>query len=136
MSKHLFFLLAFTSVHLAAQQPLFINYSVKDGLPSSEVYDILEDHNGYIWFATDAGVSRYDGYHFRNYTSADGLPDNTVFGLTEDRHGRIWFRTFSGQLAWWKNDTIHPIGANSKILNGQHKNITVSIYVDKGDTIW
>lgn len=132
----IFFFIFFFSTYLSAQQPLFINYSVKEGLPSSEVYDILEDHNGYIWYATDAGVSRYDGYHFRNYTSADGLPDNTVFGLTEDRHGRIWFRTYSGQLAWWQNDTIHSIGANPAILSGQHKNITISLHVDKEDTIW
>src|ERR1700749_1957755 len=54
----------------------------------------------------------------------------------EDRHGRIWFRTLSGQLAWWKNDTIHTIGANSKILAEQQKNFTLNMCLDKGDTIW
>jgi ligand-binding sensor domain-containing protein len=134
--RFFFVLFLFTCLQAYAQQPLFINYGVKEGLPSSEVYDILEDHDGYMWFATDAGVSRYDGYHFHNYTSEDGLPDNTVFGITEDKYHRIWFRTFSGQLAWWKNDTIHTIGANSKILAVQKKNTTYNISFDKGDTLW
>lgn len=51
----------------------FKNYSTKDGLPSNEVYQVIQDSKGYMWFATDFGVSRFDGYNFTNYNSKDGL---------------------------------------------------------------
>ena len=44
-----------------SQQPVFKNYTVREGLPSSEVYQTFQDSKGFMWFCTDAGVSRYDG---------------------------------------------------------------------------
>lgn len=38
-----------------------------DGLPNNSVCNIHKDKAGFIWFATDVGISRYDGYHFVNY---------------------------------------------------------------------
>ena len=48
-------------------QPAFRNLSTADGLPSSEVYNIIKDRNGYLWFGTDNGLSRYNGYEFKNF---------------------------------------------------------------------
>lgn len=109
---------------------------MKDGLPSSEVYNVMQDSKGYIWFCTDAGVSRFDGYSFRNYSSSNGLKDNTVFGSCEDRKGRIWFRTMSGRLFYYKNDSIYGIDANAKINEELHNGVISSLYLDAGDTIW
>jgi two-component sensor histidine kinase len=67
------------------------HYSTKDGLPSSEVYCVLKDHEGYLWFSTDNGLSRFDGYEFKNYGPKQGLTDPVIFDLEEDKHGRIWF---------------------------------------------
>ncbi len=41
--------------------------SAKDGLLSNQVYDIVQDKQGFVWFATVNGISRYDGYSFLNY---------------------------------------------------------------------
>jgi ligand-binding sensor domain-containing protein len=46
------------------------NYSTPDGLPSSRVNYLMQDSKGFIWIATDKGVSRFDGQHFKNFTSA------------------------------------------------------------------
>ncbi|HXC03194.1 MAG TPA: two-component regulator propeller domain-containing protein [Bacteroidia bacterium] len=119
-----------------AQKPTFRNFQVKDGLPSSEVYQVMQDSKGYLWFSTDAGISRYDGYSFRNFTNQNGLPDNTVFGSFEDSKGRIWFRSFSGKLSYFQNDSIHTIGANARLHSIIQNSILTSMYVDKGDTIW
>lgn len=89
-----------------AQLP-FRHYSTNDGLPSSETYSSYQDTKGYIWIATDMGVSRFDGYHFKNYSTADGLADNTVFKFYEDTKGRIWFCSFSGKLSYYYNDSIY-----------------------------
>ncbi|HEY6162415.1 MAG TPA: histidine kinase, partial [Bacteroidia bacterium] len=121
---------------LAAQEPVFRNYTSKDGLPSPEVYCAMQDSKGYIWFGTDGGVARFDGYTFQNYTTTSGLVDNTVFSIQEDRHGRIWFRSLSGKLCYWKNDSIYAIPCNDSILKYSKNNLMVSFYIDSGDTLW
>jgi len=112
------------------------NYSVSDGLSSFEVYDVFQDSKGFLWFATDAGVSRYDGYRFHNYTSRDGLPDNTIFGFYEDSKGRVWFRSYSGQLSYFLNDTIAQPPINTELKKKVQGGLLLSIYVDPSDTIW
>jgi ligand-binding sensor domain-containing protein len=119
-----------------AQQPVFKNFQVKDGLPSSEVYDVFQDSKGYMWFCTDKGVSRYDGYSFRNYSTENGLPDNTVFGAFEDHKGRIWFRSMTGKISYFLGDSIYRIGANREIVLSMKNSIMCSMYTDTGDTIW
>lgn len=67
-----------------------IHYSVEDGLPSSEVYNIIEDDYGYIWFLTDMGLSRFNGYEFENFSSIDGLSDNVLFHAQKTKDSTIW----------------------------------------------
>ncbi|MES1181535.1 MAG: two-component regulator propeller domain-containing protein, partial [Flavobacterium sp.] len=57
-----------------AVTPVFRNIGVNEGLPSSEVYRIIQDKKGFIWFSTDAGVCRFNGHSFKCFTTADGLP--------------------------------------------------------------
>ena len=59
----------FNSFFTHAQDEIYRNYTVEDGLPSSEVYYSFQDSKGYMWFATDAGVSRFNGYEFENFTT-------------------------------------------------------------------
>src|SRR6185369_15349849 len=93
------------------------NFNAEDGLPSPEVYGVIQDSKGYMWFATDMGVSRYNGYEYRNYSTENGLPDNTVLGLFEDSKNRIWFRSLSGRLSYFLNDSIYVLGCNTVIEN-------------------
>ena len=135
-SMRLTFILCFFVCQSFSQQPIFRNFNVKDRLPSSEVYDVMQDSKGYMWFCTDAGVSRYDGYVFHNYSTRNGLGDNTVFGSVEDSKGRIWFRSLSGRLYYYQGDSIYGIGANEKIASLIRNGILSSMYVDPGDTVW
>ena len=59
------------------------------------MYEVIQDSKGYMWFATDRGVARFNGYEFHTFTTNDGLTDNTVFRLFEDYNGRIWMYSFS-----------------------------------------
>ncbi|MDA0746069.1 MAG: ATP-binding protein [bacterium] len=70
-------------------------YSVMDGLPSGSVSSICQDKDGYIWFGTRAGVSRYDGQVFETFTGVEGLADNAVSAIELDRTGNLWFGTSS-----------------------------------------
>lgn len=68
-----------------------IHYSTKNGLPSNEVYCVFQDSKGYMWFGTDRGLVKYDGYNFLTYTTLDGLKDNVVLAVNEDDNGNIWY---------------------------------------------
>lgn len=79
---------------LLAQNNPVRNFSVKDGLPSGVVYDCLEDKYGFMWFATEAGLARFDGFGFRVFTTADGLTNNIILQIIEDVDGSIWIFPF------------------------------------------
>lgn len=128
--------LLFFFLHGNAQFYQLKTYNVKDGLPSSEVYAMLQDASGYLWFTTDMGVSRFNGYEFKNFTTENGLADNTNFGLTQDAKGRIWFRSFSGKISYYENEKIKTPDCNPKLKELLFRKMITSLYVDAGDTIW
>ncbi len=121
-----------------SQYNLCRNFSVKDGLPSSEVYEMLAASNGYLWFSTDMGVSRFNGYEFKNFSTENGLPDNTVYGVYEDSKQNIWFRSISGNLSYFNNATgkICSLPCNKELVSVVKNVIVTSLYIDSRDTIW
>ncbi len=119
-----------------AQEFRYQNFNELNGLPSSETYEVFQDSKGFIWFATDRGVSRYDGGEFQNFSIRDGLSDNTVFGFFEDYQNRIWFRTYSGALSYYQNDSIHHYEYNSKLMQELGRSILTKLYVDSLDNVW
>ena len=64
-------------------------YTMADGLVHSSVRSIYQDHKGCLWFGTNEGLSRFDGYGFVNYDRRDGLPHVFINHITEDRQGRL-----------------------------------------------
>lgn len=77
----------------------FINFSSKNGLSSNTVNAILKDCHGYMWFATDDGVNRFDGVNFTVYrhnpTDSTSIGAGSVLSMQEDSLGNIWFGTTS-----------------------------------------
>lgn len=67
------------------------NYSVKEGLPQSQVQIMLEDENGYLWIGTyGGGLARYDGREFKIFTTRDGLLSNIITYLKFDDNQNLW----------------------------------------------
>ena len=115
----LFFFMAFVSLsasmHLHAQDYPMLHYTIEDGLPSNNIYHIYKDSKGFLWFATDKGIARYNGLKFETFTTFDGLPDNEVFLFKEDYSGRLWLSTYNGQLCYYKDGIFHT-AANTPFL--------------------
>ena len=92
-----FFALAFIFLcNSQAQKIALEKHTLKTGLPQNTVNDIAQDHQGYIWFATQVGAARYDGYTFEHFNLSNGLPDDEVNCLHVDEEGKIWFGTEGG----------------------------------------
>jgi len=81
----------------------FSHITVEDGLPHSYVRAVIEDHAGFMWFATARGLVRYDGAHLVVYRHDPSDPASLPFGapscLLEDSHQRLWVGTISSQWA-------------------------------------
>src|SRR5579872_5020317 len=97
----------FVGVTTVAQEFPMLHYIKEDGLPSNTVYGAYRDSKGFIWFATDNGIARYNGLKFEIFTIYDGLPDNEIFFFFEDPSGRLWIAAYNGQLCFYKDDTFH-----------------------------
>ena len=68
-----------------------------------------------MWFATDNGLSRFDGYAFKNYGPREGLKDPVVFFMQMDSRQRIWMATLSGNLYFLESDSIKAYSGNELI---------------------
>ncbi|MBW8051222.1 MAG: SpoIIE family protein phosphatase [Cytophagales bacterium] len=118
-----------------AQQYNIKTYTVEDGLAQTGVEDIIQDKNGYIWFATAGGVSRFNGRSFQNFTTAEGLINNRVAAMMEDREGYIWVGTIEGiSIINPKSDTLEIINITTK--NGLIGNVVSTIFQDSKGFIW
>ncbi|MFT5601767.1 MAG: ligand-binding sensor domain-containing protein [Flavobacteriales bacterium] len=94
---------------------VYHNYTTEDGLPSSEVYKSFQDEQGFMWFCTDHGLSKFNGFEFINYTEEDGLSDNVVLDYHIEKPGKVWLICNNGSLSILENGKIRPYKFNKKI---------------------
>ncbi|WP_029284670.1 hybrid sensor histidine kinase/response regulator transcription factor [Pedobacter sp. R20-19] len=59
---------------VTAQKIFFRHYTVSDGLCANTIWDIEQDDQGYMWFGTKYGLSRFDGYDFKSFQFQKGIP--------------------------------------------------------------
>jgi ligand-binding sensor domain-containing protein len=116
--KAAFTLLAvfFIVLTCTGQEYNYINYDTKDGLPSSTIYNGVQSKDGFIWFATENGLSRFDGKHFTNFTTRDGLPDNDIVNVFVDSKNRVWALPFKPAIAYYEKGILHN-SVNDSILH-------------------
>ncbi|HIA13258.1 MAG TPA: PAS domain S-box protein [Flavobacteriales bacterium] len=94
-------IVAMARVLCSGQSYDFINYSIEDGLGQSQVTDIVQDHMGVIWMASNGGgLTCYDGQTFTVFTTDNGLADNVVNKIFEDDNNQLWICTAKGISRW------------------------------------
>ncbi|KQQ86900.1 histidine kinase [Massilia sp. Leaf139] len=78
----------------------FEHLGVEDGLAQESVLAMAQDRDGFMWFGTQYGLSRFDGYRYVNYRNAVGRPEtlgnNWVRVLHVDKYGRLWIGSDGG----------------------------------------
>ncbi len=99
LNPYLLSLLFFAS--LWGQKPYlqFEHYTSAQGLSQNSVYEIIQDSKGFMWFATQDGLNRFDGYSFKVFRNTDHLQStasNYIYSMAEDKYGRIWIGTTTG----------------------------------------
>lgn len=122
-------------------QPVFTHLTIKDGLSQSTVEEILQDKKGFMWFGTNDGLNRYDGYNFTTYrydpTDSNSISDNYIYKICEDDSGFLWIATNNGLN---KYDPV--TNKFTRFLNNPDDSASLSfnlvhtVIKDKNNNIW
>ncbi len=112
----------------AAERPFFTTLGTRDGLPNSAVAAIAQDSKGFLWFGTQGGLVRYDGYSFMTYENApfqeNGLTHNQVQTLFMEENV-LWIGTYGGlnrldlrtnSLTAFRHDPRNAAGLRSDLV--------------------
>lgn len=79
---------------------VFKHISTENGLPSNYIFTIVQDHDGFMWFGTAEGLSRYDGITFLNFSHVAGdttsLLNNDIQSIAVDHDKGLWIGTQKG----------------------------------------
>ncbi len=97
ITSFLLFALLCVSPITRAQSPFYHGLSGEQGLLSNEIYSIIQDENGFIWFGSDAGLMRYNGISVEHFTSED-QNSKSITGLSFSKSGRLYMYNFNGQV--------------------------------------
>ncbi len=111
-------------------------FTTTNGLSSTTIYHALQDRNGYLWLATDAGVTRFDGTHFKQYYKEDGLGDNDIIHLLLGRRGEIGFLSYNGVFSFYHNEKIYNPTNQAFLKDAKFGNALFSGFQDSKGNVW
>ena len=128
----------------AARHEMFRHLTVKDGLSQGSVNCILQDAKGFLWFGTQDGLNRFDGYSFKVYKNdpadSSSLNDNWILHIAEDSLGTLWVktRTNPGILDRFDraSETFSHLSVESVDLTRAHKNTAKAEYDEPNGVRW
>lgn len=127
----LFFILS----DIFSQDYNYIHYTIKDGLAGNTVYGVAQDNDGYMFFATENGLSRFDGKEWKTFTVKDGLPDNEILTIYADSKGRVWMGQFNKTLCYYYKGVIHN-SANDTLVKKINLQTSINgIFEDETNSI-
>lgn len=120
----------------------FTKIDADDGLMQSTTYAVVQDDLGFMWFGTEDGLIRYDGYKFKKFTiqskEPEGQGDQWINALVSAGNGDLWIGTRQGGLSYYHAKTglfdlyVHDeLDTNS--LNGNHVNV---LFLDRLNRLW
>lgn len=106
------------------------SWQTDSGLPQNTVHAIAQTSDGYMWFATEAGLVRFDSVAFKVFTQKTDpqLPSGVIYALLQDRSGALWIGTANG-VCRYKDGVFHDFPETSA-------SSVWSLFEDRGGGIW
>ncbi len=121
----------------------FRHLTPEDGLSQSTIYTMLQDSEGFMWFATQDGLNRYDGYEMTVYGHKPDDPGsisyNRTFRLYEDKRDNLWVGTLGRGLNLFDRDlnrferfSVDPENSEP----GYYGNSVIDMFEDSRGNFW
>jgi ligand-binding sensor domain-containing protein len=120
----------------------FDQIGLEQGLSQSTVYAIVQDAQGFMWFGTQDGLNKYDGYSitvFRhNPADSTTISDNTIFSLLCDRKGDLWIGTMRGGIDRYvpSENRFYHYRHKDNVASTVSENDITSLFEDTYGRIW
>jgi|YelNatPaOPRAMG01_1025707.scaffolds.fasta_scaffold00247_10 ligand-binding sensor domain-containing protein/two-component sensor histidine kinase len=120
----------------------YVHILSEDGLSQNTVHSILQDKKGFMWFATEDGLNKYDGYKFTIYRNdpldRNSLPDNFIWKIYEDKSDNLWIGTNNEGLCRYDEEKGEFIDFknNQNDPNSLSYNNVRAIFEDSKGNLW
>ena len=124
------------------QKALYFNlYDIESGLAQNTVQSIVQDHKGFIWIATQNGLSMFDGYEFKNWyqrsDNKNGLSSSFINQLAIDKNNRIWIATSLGVNCFdSEKNKVYVYKSLLKNKKSLSDNTINCIFIDSENYLW
>jgi len=134
-------LLAISSHSLSQGSDIsFQRITINEGLSLSSVYQIFQDSHGFMWFATEDGLNKYDGQNFVIYNHTPGrnntLSHRWIEHILEDRNGQLWLGSRRGvSVLDPSTDRIYSFVHDPDDRNSISGDTTLCMYLSE-DYLW
>lgn len=149
MSK-IFYLLAMYATIICFIDPayaqikniIFDHINMDMGLSQSTILCITQDHEGYLWFGTQEGLNKYDGYKFNIFRSdisdPHTLSDNWITAILEDNEENLWIGTNAGGLNYFdcRQNKFFRFKHNESDPNSLSNDRILALYEDQKGNLW
>ncbi len=116
--------------------------SPEQGLSQSTIYAIVQDSQGFMWFGTQDGLNRFDGYSISVFkhdaSDSNSIADNSIWSLLNDRDGNLWIGTMRGGLERYdlaQNKFFHYPHRDGDQTSVSENNV-ISLFQDSNGEMW
>ncbi|MEM6709706.1 MAG: two-component regulator propeller domain-containing protein [Pseudomonadota bacterium] len=120
----------------------FVQFDSRDGLAQSIVNTIAQDAEGFMWFGTQEGLTRYDGNRAVSYLADSddprALPQDWIWTLLASRRGTLWIGTNGGGLVRYrpKTDDFVTVAPNPDSATGLSGGRIRALHEDSSGVLW
>lgn len=121
---------------------IFEHITTKDGLPHNVIYSIIQDQKGFMWFAGEGGLTRYDGYSFKTFqhnpADSNSIACNNISQVFEDKDGYLWISTWGAGIDRFdpRREVFHHFINDPDNPESLSDNRAHVIYQDKKGIMW
>ena len=131
-----------TFCHSQNQDYIFTYYSIEDGLAHNHCRSMHKDSQGFMWFGTENGLSRYDGQHFKTFrhleNDKNSISGNWINDIVEDKQGNLWIATMREGLCKYdiKSGDFNLYNLNISDNLNLPKDELNCLYIDSQGDLW
>ncbi|MGF7139919.1 two-component regulator propeller domain-containing protein [Roseimarinus sediminis] len=126
----------------------FVDFDAQNDLSSLYINDVEEDSLGFLWFASNNGLFRYDGYQMKSYLADEGMSyginESNIYRIFTDAEGDLWI-TLNSYLCRYDllTDSVNVVasetnlrGLNSPHVSNYYENKQGELFVSTENTIY